>query len=101
MRGNVKLYVLMTLIGIMPLASVLLSGQVATWNDCRLDEGGVHPCQVLGYDAGPLLHTMTTLGWLMLVTNLFLVAGLLGILGEILRSAALWAWKSFSPWRRG
>lgn len=101
MRGKGKLYLLLILIGILPLASVLLSGQIAAWNGCRLDEGGVHPCQVLGYEAGPLLHTMTTFGWLMLVTNLFLAAGLLGILGEILRSAALWAWKSFSHWRRG
>lgn len=100
MRGKVRLYLLMILIGILPLASVLLSGQIATWNDCRLDEGGVHPCQILGYEAGPLLHTMTTLGWLMLVTNLFLAAGVLGIFGEILRSAGLRAWKTFTQWRR-
>ncbi|NPD17712.1 hypothetical protein HOY34_21265 [Xinfangfangia sp. D13-10-4-6] len=99
MRGKVRLYLLMIFVGILPLASVLLAGQVATWNGCRIDEGGIHPCQVLGYEAGPLLHTMTTLGWLMLVTNLFLAAGVLGLLGELLRAAGLRAWQAFTRWR--
>lgn len=83
-RKNVPIYSLMTVIGLLPLLSVFLSGQIAGANNCTLHEGGAQPCVIFGFDAGGILYTMTVLGWLMLVTNLALVAGVAGLLWEAL-----------------
>ncbi|MXO99297.1 hypothetical protein GRI97_09880 [Altererythrobacter xixiisoli] len=74
----------MILIGIAPLASVALAGVIADLNGCGLHEGFAQPCSVLGADIGGVLYTMTTLGWLMLISLFFLAGGLLGLAGEAL-----------------
>ena len=91
-RKNVLSYVAMTVIGLVPLLSVFLAGQVAAAYGCRLNEGGPNPCVIKGYDAGEILYTMTVLGWLMLVTNLALIAGVAGILWEGFRAMLLKLW---------
>lgn len=83
-RKNVPVYSLMTVIGLLPLLSVFLAGQIAGVHGCALHEGGPQPCMVFGFDAGGVLYTMTVLGWLMLVTNLALIAGVAGLLWEAL-----------------
>lgn len=56
------------LLALAPLLSVLVASFVASAAGCRLDEGSVHPCLVLGADRGEALYTMFVLGWLMLLT---------------------------------
>ena len=51
-----------------PIASIFAAAMIADANGCRVDEGSVHPCMVLGSDWGETLYTMGVLGWLMLVT---------------------------------
>lgn len=72
----------MVIIGIAPLASVALAGLIAKWNSCALHEGFVQPCIVLGTDIGGALYTMAVMGWLMLISLMFLAGGLLGLVCE-------------------
>ena len=51
-----------------PVALVAVAGNIASANDCQLDEGSVHPCIVNGRDMGEQLYGMGLMGWLMLVT---------------------------------
>ncbi|WP_085787367.1 hypothetical protein [Ketogulonicigenium robustum] len=91
MDKNLKAYIAMTVIGLLPLLSVVVAGHIATLADCPLHEGAAQACIIYGYDAGPLLHSMTVLGWLMLVTNLCLIAGVAGLLWCNLRALAVHA----------
>lgn len=81
---RIWLLILMIVIGIAPLASVFLAGLIADSNGCSLHEGFVQPCIVLGADIGGVLHTMTALGWLMLISLFFLAGGILSLAKEIL-----------------
>jgi hypothetical protein len=67
-RGLVAALLLILVLALLPVASVLLSSVVADAAGCRLDEGGFHPCVILGADWGGVLGTMFVLGWLALVT---------------------------------
>jgi len=51
-----------------PVGSILATAAIADANGCRVDEGSVHPCMVLGSDWGATLYTMGVLGWFMLIT---------------------------------
>jgi hypothetical protein len=51
-----------------PVALVTVAGNIASVNDCQLDEGSVHPCIVNGRDMGEQLYMMGVMGWFMLVT---------------------------------
>lgn len=81
-RYYIRWYLALTLIGVLPILSVTLAGLIATVNGCVLHEGGVSPCLIMGHDFGGALHTMTVLGWLMLITNFALLAGVLGLVWE-------------------
>ena len=59
---------LLTLVGLAPFLSVLLSIAVARLCGCALDEGGTHLCLVYGHDIGETLYVMFVLGWLQLLT---------------------------------
>lgn len=59
---------LIVFIAALPLISVFLTYLIADANGCRVDEGSVHPCVVMGVDIGGLLYTMGVLGWLMLAS---------------------------------
>ena len=85
--GRVWLMILMVIIGILPMASVLVAGWIADLAACPLHEGFAQPCLVMGQDIGGLLHTMTVLGWLMLVSLLVLAGGVLGLVTEALKWA--------------
>ena len=52
----------------LPLLSLLLAGTLAKLLGCTLREADVHPCYILGVSIGPLLYTLSTVGWLMIVT---------------------------------
>ena len=56
------------LFGALPLVSLLLSMIIASPFGCRLDEGNVHPCMILGFDFGALLYAMAVSGWFALFT---------------------------------
>ncbi|MGA7489518.1 MAG: hypothetical protein WBW74_21545 [Xanthobacteraceae bacterium] len=46
-----------------PLLVSLAASLVAMLLGCRLDEGGVHPCSVLGLDIGGALYMFGMLFW--------------------------------------
>lgn len=79
---RVWLYVLLVIVGIAPLASVFLAGVIAEYNGCGLHEGFAQPCVVMGTDIDGILHTMVALGWLMLISLMFLASGLFGLTKE-------------------
>ncbi|CDP52231.1 hypothetical protein [Devosia sp. DBB001] len=56
------------LFALWPVFSVTFVSLVADANGCRVDEGSVHPCMVLGSDWGELLYGMGVMGWFMLAT---------------------------------
>lgn len=82
------------LVALLPVLSVAIAGGIASLADCRLDEGNVHPCVILGADFGGLLYGMGVLGWLMLVT---LPLGALAGFGWVLVWIGHFAWHK---WRR-
>ena len=51
-----------------PLISVFIATSIASAHGCLLDEAGVQPCLVLGWDAGALLYPMAVISWFSLVT---------------------------------
>ncbi|MFC4424732.1 hypothetical protein [Deinococcus navajonensis] len=67
-----------------PVLLLTLGVSIANWQGCRLDEGSVHPCPVLGVDLGSALYTMGMMGWVMLIT---VPSGLL--VGALVGGAAL------------
>jgi len=71
-------YLALVLFTAAPVLSVMAASTVAHAYGVRLDEGGVHPCIVLGHDIGPLLYDMFVAGWFMLVT---IPVGVISIFG--------------------
>ena len=61
-------YVVIAIVCGWPIASVLIAGTIASWNDCTLHEGFSNPCLVNGTDIGPQLYQMGVMGWFMLAT---------------------------------
>jgi hypothetical protein len=59
---------LIIVITVAPVGSVVACGIIANINECRVDEGSVHPCIINGKDYGHMLYVMGVMGWLMLVT---------------------------------
>jgi hypothetical protein len=55
-------------INLLPIASVVASVLIASQAGCAVDEGGVHPCIIQGFDYGEALGVMFVLGWLSLIT---------------------------------
>jgi len=53
---------------ISPFISAFIAGSIASYNGCYLDEGGVHPCVILGRDMGLQLYEMGVAAWFFLVT---------------------------------
>jgi len=60
--------VLIVLLALAPVGSVVACGIIANAHGCRVDEGSVHPCIIVGHDYGQLLYALGVLSWLMLVT---------------------------------
>jgi hypothetical protein len=71
---------------LLPVASVVLAGAIASINGCRLHEGAVNSCIVAGRDVGETLHTMAVTGWFAMVTLPIAFTILVGwIAAEIIR----------------
>lgn len=51
-----------------PLAFPLVALAIAAAGGCRLNEGNMHPCVILGIDWGEVLYGMFVTGWLGLIT---------------------------------
>jgi hypothetical protein len=64
----IGIYSLIVLFTTAPIISVVIASTIASKCGCRLDEGNVHSCMVLGHDLGPLLYQMFVAGWFMLLT---------------------------------
>ncbi len=84
----VRLWSGLILIGLLPLASVLIAAGLAWIGNCRLNEAMAHPCVILGFDISELLYSMGVAGWLMLVTAPLAMIGIAGLVGlAVLRLA--------------
>jgi len=81
MRWALLALVVASLIAFAPLVSVMASSAIAQSHGCALDEGGVHPCVVLGADRGELLYDMFVMGWLFLLTMPLAIAAGIGWVG--------------------
>ena len=77
----------MIVLGLLPVAGVLVSTGIAGLAGCTLNEGGVHPCVILGLDLGPMLATLFVGGWFFFLTAPVALGGML--LGIGLALAAL------------
>ncbi|NCU20845.1 hypothetical protein [Phaeovulum veldkampii] len=70
-RGRRHAYLallVLLLIGLGPIISLLIAGTIAEVNGCALDEGGRHPCLVLGVDLGEMLYLMAASFWFSFLT---------------------------------
>lgn len=83
--SSFKLAFLLIFVGVLPLISVLVAAQIASWAGCALHEGFKNPCIINGTDWGELLFTMLGFGWLMLVSLPIAAAGVLMLLIQILK----------------
>jgi hypothetical protein len=61
-------YLLIIFIAALPVILVVLADFIASINGCRLDEGSVHPCKIIGVNIGGLLTGMFVCGWLALAS---------------------------------
>ena len=52
----------------LPLFSLLPRAALAKLLGCALSEADVQPCSILGVSIGPLLYTLSTAAWLMILT---------------------------------
>ena len=72
MSGQVKqmaiVFGVIVVIASAPVLSVVVASVIANACGCKLDEGNVHPCVVLGLDLGELLYAMGVTAWLALAT---------------------------------
>ncbi len=85
MNRRIWISIALIAIGLAPMLSVISAGMIASLNGCELHEGMPQPCMVSGRDIGGILHTMTVMGWLMLVSLLFLAGGVLALAQELIR----------------
>ena len=76
MRALIRSGLALAVIGALPFLSVGLVMLVGGALGCELNEARVMPCVVLGVDIGGVLTTLGVMGWLMLVSWPFLLAGL-------------------------
>lgn len=80
----ILLIIISLVIGLAPLASVLLASFIAEIGNCTLNEATVNSCKIGNFELGGLLSQMFIAGWFMLLS---LPLGLVGlILGIILLS---------------
>jgi hypothetical protein len=65
---NTIVYLVLLLFTFFPILCILFVSGVANACGCRVDEGAVHPCVVLGVDIGAALYTLGVMGWLIFFT---------------------------------
>ena len=61
-------YVVIALLGLLPLLTAMLAGAIANCAKCQLSEASVGPCVIAGKDVGKLLYAMFVSGWFSLIT---------------------------------
>ncbi|HTS16954.1 MAG TPA: hypothetical protein VMP11_05220 [Verrucomicrobiae bacterium] len=67
-RAKIIGYGVIVLWTFLPMIPVVIAGAIASHCGCQLDEGGAHPCIVLGRDIGGRLYEMGVVGWFGLLT---------------------------------
>ena len=65
---NTIAYLVLLLFTFFPILCILFVSGIANACGCRVDEGAVHPCVVVGIDIGPALYTLGVMGWLIFFT---------------------------------
>ena len=78
LKRPVLVYTILLLYTVGPIVSMLAASAVAARFGCRLDEGSVHTCVVVGVDLGGTLYFMAVSAWFALVT---LPSGGLALIG--------------------
>jgi hypothetical protein len=68
----------------LPLLSAILAETIASTHGCRVDEGSVHRCIVLGRDVGDTLYSMFVAFWFAIFT---VPLGVLGCVGWLIAAA--------------
>lgn len=56
-------------IGLLPLILTIIAGATAHVLGCKLDEGSVHPCFLIGLNIGDVLYTMGMMFWFFFITG--------------------------------
>ncbi len=59
---------LIVVLAISPLVVAIAAGEFGAAMACQVDEGGFHPCPLLGYDVGAVLGAMFASGWFVFLT---------------------------------
>lgn len=59
---------LILIFAVSPILVAVAAGLVGASMGCRIDEGGVYPCPVLGFDLGGVLAVMFVCGWFFVFT---------------------------------
>ena len=78
---------------LLPLLPALIASTIASAHGCQLDEGGTHPCIVMGSDWGGTLYTMFVMAWLGIVTMQIGALAFLIWLGTALYLIARYLWR--------
>lgn len=74
---------------LLPVAAPFSAMAIAAIGGCRVDEGGIYPCEIAGFDFGTLVATLFVSGWLALATlPMALAATLAWIVCEVV--AVIW-----------
>lgn len=73
------LFAICVFFGFAPILSMLTATALASAGGCLLDEGGMHPCIILGTDWGETLNFMFVAAWFFFLTFPFAIIGLMGL----------------------
>ncbi|MEZ5899729.1 MAG: hypothetical protein R3D51_09565 [Hyphomicrobiaceae bacterium] len=68
MRHLRRFFVALSVLCLLPLASVLVSATIAALAGCELNEASTSVCSIAGVDIGGVLSAMFVLGWTALVS---------------------------------
>ncbi len=78
-RAITLICALCLLIGVLPILSMLIASGISSAAGCMLDEGGSHPCLILGADWGGTLNFMFVAAWFFFLTFPLAILGLIGL----------------------
>jgi len=68
MRLLRRIFIVLAVVCLLPLASVLASATIAALAGCELNEASTSVCSIAGLDIGGLLSAMFVMGWMALIT---------------------------------
>jgi hypothetical protein len=93
MRHLRRFFVALSVLCLLPLASVLVSATIAALAGCELNEASTSVCSIAGVDIGGVLSAMFVLGWTALVS-------LPVLLGVLILWGLVEAWTRWSARRK-